>query len=405
MHVIFVEPAFPYNQSKFVYALRSVGARVTGIGEAPLEALPSDLRSALYRYEQVRSVVHEPSMLDAVRRVQAREWVDRCEATVEAHIMCAARVREATGIPGVSVRTSHLCRDKPAMKDALRKAGVPCAQSLGSADAEEIRDFAKTVGYPLILKPRDGAGAAGTYKVTTDEELEQALVDSRVLDGASVAVEEFIEGHEGFFDTITVGGKIMHHFVTHYFPGVLEAMRTRWISPQFIATNRVGASSYDELRVLGKKVIEALEITTSATHMEWFYGPKGLKFSEIGCRPPGVGAWDLYCAGNELDVYKEWAMAIVHGRPDRQPSRRFSAGLINLRPDRDGRIAGYEGIGLLEQLSDAVIDFHLPPEGAPTQPVEAGYMANAWIRLRHPDYDRLRELLNMVGENVKVRAR
>jgi hypothetical protein len=38
--------------------------------------------------------------------------------------------------------------------------------------------------------------------------------------------------------------------------------------------------------------------------MEWFYGPKGLKFSEIGCRPPGVGAWDLYCAGNDLDLYK-----------------------------------------------------------------------------------------------------
>jgi hypothetical protein len=31
-------------------------------------------------------------------------------------------------------------------------------------------------------------------------------------------------------------------------------------------------------------------------------------------------------------------------------------------------------------------------------------MANAWIRLRHPDYDDLRRLLNTVGEQVRVRA-
>jgi hypothetical protein len=40
--------------------------------------------------------------------------------------------------------------------------------------------------------------------------------------------------------------------------------------------------------------------------MEWFFGPRGLKFSEIGCRPPGVGVWDLYCAANDFDLYREW---------------------------------------------------------------------------------------------------
>ena len=49
-------------------------------------------------------------------------------------------------------------------------------------------------------------------------------------------------------------------------------------------------------------MIELLGIETSATHMEWFYGPKGLKFSEIGARPPGVGQWDLYCAANDIGV-------------------------------------------------------------------------------------------------------
>jgi len=219
-----------------------------------------------------------------------------------------------------------------------------------------------------------------------------------------VAIEEFVEGHEGFFDTITIDGRIAHHFVTHYYPNVLEAMRTRWISPQFIATNRLSAEGYQEVYELGRKVIETLGIETSATHMEWFFGPKGLKFSEIGCRPPGVGAWDLYCAAHEMDVYREWAMAIVHGGTSQKASCGYAAGIINLRPEGDGTIAGYEGLELLDQLGDAVIDRHLPPPGTPTQPVAAGYMANAWVRVRHPDYDELRRILNTIGESVRVRV-
>ena len=99
MHVLFVEPSFPDNQRQFVRALHAVGARVTGIGEAPVEALDGELKSWLHGYEQVRSVVDEGALLEAVRRVQEREWVDRLEATVEAHIMAAAKVREACRHP------------------------------------------------------------------------------------------------------------------------------------------------------------------------------------------------------------------------------------------------------------------------------------------------------------------
>src|SRR5690606_37581353 len=125
-------------------------------------------------------------------------------------------------------------------------------------------------------------------------------------------------------------------------------MRTRWISPQIVTTNRVDASSYDELEAMGQKVIEALGIGTSATHMEWFFGPKGLRFSEIGCRPPGVGAWDLYSAGNEVDLYYEWACAIVRGHTERPLTRRYSTGIVALRPERDGVITGYSGIDELQ---------------------------------------------------------
>jgi hypothetical protein len=51
-----------------------------------------------------------------------------------------------------------------------------------------------------------------------------------------------------------------------------------------------------------------------------------------------------------------------------------------------------------------VIDAHLPGPGTPTQPVAAGYMANAWVRMKHPDYDVLRGMLDDVGRTVHVYA-
>lgn len=405
MHVLFVEPRFPANQRRFVRGLREAGARVTGIGEAPEEHLGPELRGWLHGYEQVSSVVNEQALLEAVRRVQRREWVDRLEATVEAHVEAAARVRAATGIPGTSERTAFLCRDKPAMKATLRSAGVPTARSLGTADAGEARRFAQEVGFPLIVKPRSAAGASGTVRVDDAPALERAIEQYALGRGGTAAVEEFIEGHEGFYDTLTVGGRIVLEFVSHYYPGVLEAMRTRWISPMIVTTNRVDAPGYAEVKALGSQVNVALGIGTSATHMEWFFGPKGLKFSEIGCRPPGVGMWDLYAAANEFDLYAAWGQAVTHGHVTERPSRRYAAGMINLRPDRDGRIVGYEGVQqVYQRFGPHILDLHLPPPGTPTQPVEAGYMANGWLRMRHPDYDRLREMLGEVGQTLKVRA-
>ncbi len=183
-------------------------------------------------------------------------------------------------------------------------------------------------------------------------------------------------------------------------------MRERWISPEFISTNRVDSvGEYQQLREMGLRVNEALGIGTSATHMEWFFGPKGLKFSEIGCRPPGVGAWDLYGAGNDLDVYRQWANAIVHGEVSARPSRQYASGMVALRPEADGRIHGYSGVEELQrQYGEWVIDAHLPNVNSPTQPVEAGYMANAYVRMRHPDNDTLREMLDTVGRTLHVHA-
>jgi len=406
VNIVFVEPAFPPTQRHFVRALAEVGASVIGIGERPGDHLDDELKGWMTHYHQVSTVVDAGILTDAVRWVQDKVWVDRLESTIEAHTMAAAQAREACTIPGTSVRTAWLCRDKPSMKEVLRAAGIPTAASAAVTSAADVHAFVADTGFPVILKPRTGAGALDTVRVDDAGGLDEALGRFGGQGVESIAVEEFVEGHEGFYDTVSIDGHAALDFVSHYYPNVLEAMRTRWISPQFVSTNRIDtAGDYQELRELGARVNAALGIGTSATHMEWFFGPKGLRFSEIGCRPPGVGAWDLYSAGNDMDLYRAWADAIVHGHIGARPSRQFATGIVALRPDHDGHISGYSGVDEAQaRLGEWVIDAHLPDPGTPTQPVEAGYWANAYVRMRHPDYDVLRGMLDDVGRTVHVHA-
>ena len=370
----------------------------TASGNGQQDWLGDETKSWLKGYQQIESVTNEPALEWAVREAQKNFWVDRLESTVEAHTLPVAHVREKTGIPGISSRTAYLCRDKVAMKEVLRKAGVPTAASGGVTSVAEAKAFAAEVGYPVILKPRDAAGAAGTYRAGNDAELVAACRDCGVADGAPAAIEEFVEGHEGFYDTLTVEGRVHHDFISHYYPNVLEAMRTRWISPQIVSTNEVGADRYREVREMGKTVIEALGITTAATHMEWFFGPKGLKFSEIGCRPPGVGQWDSYCAGNEFDLYREWALAVCHYKTDIRPSRRYACGIVALqaRPRRADR--GLRGDGAhIRQIWRSCRRPALPRAGAGDargrgglygQCLDAGAARKLRQPARHPQRDR-----------------
>ncbi|MEO0606261.1 MAG: ATP-grasp domain-containing protein [Myxococcota bacterium] len=406
-HVIFVAPHFPANQRRFVDGLKRHGATVTGIGDSPIEHVDPEVRGMLDGYELVHNVTDPQALLDATRRIQARgPWVDRIEATIESHMLPTAMARQASDIPGPTPEQITLCRDKFVMKQFLRERGIPCARNAIIANRSDLLGFIEEVGYPIVLKPRDGAGAHATYRIEGPQDAARALAETRLdeTDGTMTA-EQFVSGHEGFFDSMTVKGEVRFEFVTHYYPNVLEAMRTRWISPQMVHTNRIDAQGYAEVRDFGRRVIAALDLETTATHMEWFAGDMGLWFSEIGARPPGCNHWDVYCEANDLDLYGEWARAMLEGRVEGEPSKRFAAGLVNLRPSQDGTITGYSGVEeMFERYGSQIFKHELPNPGTPTQPVEAGYLANAWVCVKDPDYDRLREILNHIGESVRVWA-
>ncbi|HMB67680.1 MAG TPA: ATPase [bacterium] len=405
MHVLFLAPETQAYYREFVRGLREVGARVTGLGHSPRETLAANLKPCLDGYVPVRNLFDDRETVEAARRIARSVPIDRVETTDETLVVAAARLRAALGLPGLTVEAAVLCRDKAAMKDHLRARGIACAQSIAARSGDEIRAFAEREGYPVIIKPRAGFGSLHTHRVESAGELERLVPTLSLGPDRAVAVEEFVEGHEGVFDTIWLDDDAGHDFVGHYYPGCLEATQDRRVAPQIVVTNRLDGETYRELRRVGREVNRALGITRGATHMEWFFGPKGLKFSEIGARPAGERIWDLYRVANDLDVYREWASAVVHGRTERPASRRYSTGAIQIRPDRDGRYLRHEGLDEIRRFcGPAIYEARIPAAGTPTQPVEKGWIVNTWFRLRHEDYDRLREMLDFIGRTVKVVA-
>ncbi|MCB9779886.1 MAG: ATPase [Alphaproteobacteria bacterium] len=405
MHVLFLAPHFPANQRRFVAGLKAVGARVTGIVDAPLHRVDSEVRGLLDDFIEIGNVTDPDQVIQAVRLAQKKgPWVHHLVSTIESHMMAAAIAREATGIPGLSSKTVELCRDKVAMKAFLGQRGFPVARQQAVDTAEDLARAVQTVGLPLVLKPRAGAGAHSTYKLSTDDDVRRAIAETGIAERpAPFTAEQFLDGHEGFFDTLTVDGTVVFEAVSHYYPNVLPAMRTRDTHAMIVTTNRLDGDGYTELRRFGRDVVKAMGIGTSPTHMEWFFGSEGLKFSEIGARPPGVNFWDQYCEILGVDLYREWARAICWGEAHGLSGPRMAGGVVSLRPPRDGIVRGYQGIDEAQARWGRYIwRATLPPPGSHTQPVEAGYLANAAVWVKHPDYDAAREIMDGIGRLVKI---
>ena len=234
------------------------------------------------------------------------------------------------------------------MKRALDKAGIRTPRHVAADSIAAVWTAAREIGFPVILKPIAGAGSADTYRVNSNDDLRAVLPALRHV--PVVSVEEFVDGEEYTFDTITIDGKIAYYNIAWYRPRPLIARSNEWISPQVIALRDIDRPEFEGAIDMGRRVIEILGFDTGFTHMEWYRKADGeIVFGEIGARPPGAHHVDQMKFACDFDVFKAWARAVTEKRFDEDIQRKYNVATIYKRARGVGRIQSIEGADELQQ--------------------------------------------------------
>lgn len=404
MNVLMIAPAYPWEMSLFTRGLARVGARVLGVGDTPGAGLPEDVRDALTDYIRVPSLWDDAAVIEAVRRHPAARALERVECLWEPGMLLAARLREALDLPGMTVAETLPFRDKELMKQALDRAGIRTPRHARAAGAGEVREAAERIGYPLIIKPIAGAGSQDTYRVDSADELGGVL--ERVRHVPEVSVEEFIEGEEYTFDTISAGGRVLYHNIAWYRPKPLIARSVEWISPQTINLRDPDVPQLAAGRQLGLDVLRALGFRTGFTHMEWFLKPDGeAVFGEIGARPPGGRSTEVMNYSSDIDVFTGWAEAVCHGTFSQAVERKYHAAVIFKRAHGRGRIRRIEGLDrLVARYRPHIVSVDLVPIGAQRRNWHQTLLSDGHVILRHPHLGACLEMADRVATELQIYA-
>ncbi|OOH90270.1 carboxylate--amine ligase [Pasteurellaceae bacterium 15-036681] len=304
INFVMISPHFPTNFETFAVRLREKGFNTLGIADTPYEQLSEGLRNSLTEYYRVDNMEDYEQVYRAVGYFAHKYGrIDRIESHNEYWLELDAKLRTDFNVFGYKTDDMLAIKTKAQMKEVFKKAGLKVAKGRVFKDDADARKLAKELKLPVIIKPNSGVGASDTYKIRTNDDLEQFFkVKSPQVE---YIMEEFIDGDIVTFDGLTDhDGNIVFYAGLEYSEAVLDTVEKdgdmfyyvpREISPKLIE--------------LGKKCVNAFKVRERFFHFEFFRVKKTgeLMPLEINCRPPGGLTIDMWNYANDFDVFREYA--------------------------------------------------------------------------------------------------
>lgn len=400
--VVFVAPFLMPATVRFVGAVAALpGVRLGLVTQDRAVRIPPALASLVAVHRRVEDAF-EPQLLAAAAREVGRQLggLDHLLGALEQLQVPLAQARELLGLPGMGVEAAKNFRDKARMKTVLRAAGLPCARHRLAGSAAEARAFAAEVGFPLVVKPPDGAGAKATFRVGAPEALEDALRVNPPAPGHPVLLEEFVTGDEHSFETISIAGKPVWYSSTRYLPTPLEALHNPWIQWCVLLPREREDPRFDDIKAVNAAALQALGMGTGLTHLEWFRRRDGsVALSEVAARPPGAQITTLISVAHEVDFLSAWARVMIYGELA-LPPRKWAAGATFFRGMGNGRVKAVHGLDQAQrELGPLVVEAQLPQPG---QPKSDSYEGEGYAILRHEDTETVFRALMRLVRLVRV---
>ena len=178
-------------------AFTAAGTRVIHV-QSTAELIPTMLAPDLTAYAENIVCTDQAELVELLRPYSPLAVVPGQESAVR----LADRISEALAVKSNGTALSPARRDKYEMIEALRRAGVRCADQFKSDDVAAVVKWAESRGiWPVVVKPISSAASDGVVVCTGAEEVQVAaehVLASRNIFGSAnteVLVQSYLEGH------------------------------------------------------------------------------------------------------------------------------------------------------------------------------------------------------------------
>jgi hypothetical protein len=384
MNVVFISPQFPPHFFHFVAALRERGVNVLGLGDSPYDALRQELRESLSEYFFTPNL-HDVDAL--VRAVGYFTWrhgrIHRIDSLNETWLEVESHLRESFHVPGLQPADIARLRSKFGMHEVFKQAGLPHPDAVLVRDAAQVKGFARQVGYPLVLKPDVGVGAARTFKVSTDAEVDEAFTTPLPGYVAQAFVRGTIVTYDGLVDA---HGHIVFSTSHEYSDGIMESVLEKrdlciWSHKQLPPA----------LDAMGRQMVEALGLRERWFHLEFFRLADGSFVAlEANLRPPGAFVTDMMNYAGDTDVYRLWARLITG--EDLSGFRYEPKYHVCHIARRTGHTYRYGHSEVVARLGETLLQHRELPS------VFTSALGDEMYLTRHRDLDAMREAMRIVQD-------
>ena len=315
-NVVFISPNFPTNYWQFCKELKNNGMNVLGIGDQPYDELNPNLKESLNEYYKVSNLENYDEVYRAVAFfIHKHGRIDWLESNNEYWLEKDAQLRTDFHITsGFQVEDMPRIKYKSKMKEYYQKVGIVTARYHLVDTIEGCREFLAKVGYPVVVKPDNGVGAAATYKLKSDEDLVNFMETKP--EGVPYIMEEFVNAEVNSYDAI----------IDSNGEPIFETGNVTPNSVMDIVNNNDNSIYYivkdlpEDTRAAGRAAVKSFGVKNRFIHFEFFrltqdqegLGKKGdVMALEVNMRPCGGFTPDMINFAYSTDVYKIWADMIA----------------------------------------------------------------------------------------------
>lgn len=313
---VIISPHFPSTYFRFARALKNNGFRVLGIGDAPYHEVSRETLGSLDEYYVCHNMECLENQINALRYFEYKYGhIDYLESNNEYWLISDAKLREIfnidTGIKGDKINDFN---HKSLMKAFYKKAKIKTARHIMVESKEQILQFAQEVGFPVFIKPDLGVGAAGDFKINSEEDIDDFLKNKD--DHISYICEQFIEGEIVSYDGVSNSrGEVIFSTSSVFPPSVSDVLKK---GDDFFYYTLPKVPT--DLEEIGRRAVKAFNLNNRFFHFEFFRLTKAIKgvgkigdivALEVNIRPPGGFTPDLINFANSVDCYQIYADSMM----------------------------------------------------------------------------------------------